>query len=135
MTELGPAWARLEESGCVAGTWGVEGPDGGHLETAYYGVSDALPGIHVIAFAPAGWTEADLGFVTGAAPWASTPLTPRELDVLQLAAQGLSGPQIADQLVVSVETVKTHFVNVYAKLGVRDRAAAVAMGMRLGLID
>jgi two-component system nitrate/nitrite response regulator NarL len=55
--------------------------------------------------------------------------------VLHLAAQGLTGPQIANELVVGLATVKTHFEHIYAKLGVGARVAAVAMAMRLGLID
>jgi ATP/maltotriose-dependent transcriptional regulator MalT len=89
----------------------------------------------VIAFAPAGWTETDLGLLDARPTHASTALTPRELDVLQLAAHGLSGPQIAHELVLSGATIKTHFDNIYGKLAVRDRVAAVATAMRLGLID
>jgi PAS domain S-box-containing protein len=62
-------------------------------------------------------------------------LTPRELEVLQLAADGFSGRKIAERLVVSPSTVKTHFDHIYEKLGVSDRAAAVATGLRLGLIE
>jgi PAS domain S-box-containing protein len=62
-------------------------------------------------------------------------LTPRELEVLQLATNGLSGREIAAQLVVSPSTIKTHFNHIYEKLGVADRAAAVATALRLGLIE
>jgi ATP/maltotriose-dependent transcriptional regulator MalT len=62
-------------------------------------------------------------------------LTPRELEVLALAACGLTGRELADELVVSPATIKTHFDNVYDKLGVRNRAGAVAKAMRLGLIE
>jgi two-component system, NarL family, nitrate/nitrite response regulator NarL len=62
-------------------------------------------------------------------------LCKRELDVLRLAADGHSGPRIAEQLVVSTATVKTHFEHIYEKLGVGDRAAAVAHALRSGLID
>lgn len=61
-------------------------------------------------------------------------LTAREREVLQLMAGGLSGPAIAAQLVVSPATVKTHLEHIYAKLGVPDRAAAVARGVRDGII-
>jgi DNA-binding CsgD family transcriptional regulator len=61
-------------------------------------------------------------------------LTPRERDVLQLAADGLSTPSIAEQLSVSRATVRTHFGNIYLKLDVKSRAGAVAKAMRLGLI-
>ena len=62
-------------------------------------------------------------------------LTPREHEILQLAAQGRSGRRIAEELVVSDSTVKTHFEHIYEKLGVRDRAAAVAEALRQGLIE
>lgn len=66
---------------------------------------------------------------------ARNPLTMRELQVLRLAAEGLSTPQIAAELVVERSTVKTHFDHIYAKLGRSDRAAAVAYALRRGLID
>jgi PAS domain S-box-containing protein len=61
-------------------------------------------------------------------------LTERELEILQLAADGTTGPAIAERLVVSPATVKTHFEHIYEKLGVGDRAAAVAHALRVGLI-
>ena len=62
------------------------------------------------------------------------PVSPRELEVLRLAAEGNTGPRIAAQLGLSPATVKTHFENIYDKLGVSDRAGAVAHAMRIGLI-
>jgi DNA-binding CsgD family transcriptional regulator len=62
-------------------------------------------------------------------------LSPRELEVLRLAAEGHSGPAIARDLVVSPSTIKTHFEHIYAKLGVGDRAGAVAYALRTGMID
>lgn len=64
-----------------------------------------------------------------------TPLTPRERDVLQLAADDLSAPGIAHHLSLSPATVNTHFGHIYVKLEVNSRAGAVAKGLRLGLID
>lgn len=61
-------------------------------------------------------------------------LSPRELEILSLLAAGLSAPQIADHLIIGRTTVKTHLANLYDKLGVGDRAAAVAEGMRRGLL-
>jgi two-component system nitrate/nitrite response regulator NarL len=61
-------------------------------------------------------------------------LTDREGEVLNLLSTGASAPDIASQLHLSAATVKTHLHNLYAKLGVSDRAAAVAEGMRRGLI-
>lgn len=62
------------------------------------------------------------------------PLTNRELEILRLAAEGNGGPGIAEELVISPGTVKTHFENIYAKLGVSDRSSAVAYALRAGLI-
>lgn len=62
------------------------------------------------------------------------PLTPRERDVLQLAADDLSAPGIAEQLRLSPATVNTHFGHIYLKLDVSSRAGAVAKAIRLGLI-
>ena len=62
-------------------------------------------------------------------------LTERESQVLRLIADGLSGPEIGERLYISSSTVKTHVKSVLEKLGVSDRAAAVAEAMRRGLID
>lgn len=63
-----------------------------------------------------------------------TPLTPRELEVLTLAAEGLSGAQIAGALVISTHTVRTHMKNIREKLDAATAAGAVAIVMRSGLI-
>jgi two-component system nitrate/nitrite response regulator NarL len=62
-------------------------------------------------------------------------LTPREHEILELIAAGKSLPAIGKQLYLSVTTVKTHVQHLYDKLGVSDRAAAVASAMRRGLIE
>jgi two-component system nitrate/nitrite response regulator NarL len=62
-------------------------------------------------------------------------LTAREQEVLKLIADGCSAPDIAVRLTVSHGTVKTHLQNLYQRLGVSDRAAAVAEAMRRGLLE
>jgi LuxR family maltose regulon positive regulatory protein len=62
------------------------------------------------------------------------PLSQRELDVLRLLAGDLDGPAIAAELFVSLNTVRTHTKNIYAKLGVNSRRAAVSRGADLGLL-
>jgi PAS domain S-box-containing protein len=64
-----------------------------------------------------------------------SPLTRRERQVLQLAARGLPGPKIAEELGISSATVKTHFTHIYEKLGVAGRASATAEALRQGVID
>ena len=65
---------------------------------------------------------------------AVTVLTPRELDVLKLVAQGLSNPDIARRLVLSEHTVRRHLANILRKLNLSSRTAAAAWGVRTGLI-
>jgi two-component system nitrate/nitrite response regulator NarL len=62
-------------------------------------------------------------------------LSEREAEILRLIADGLSAPEIGAQLFISPSTVKTHVRNLFEKLGVSDRAAAVAEGMRRGLLE
>jgi two-component system nitrate/nitrite response regulator NarL len=62
-------------------------------------------------------------------------LTPREREILTLIAAGRSLPEIANELILGLTTVKTHTQHLYEKLGVSDRAAAVAEAMRRGLIE
>jgi DNA-binding CsgD family transcriptional regulator len=63
------------------------------------------------------------------------PLSAREIEVLHLAAEGHTGRAIAERLFISPNTVRTHFAHIYEKLGVGDRAAAVAQALRTGLIQ
>jgi LuxR family maltose regulon positive regulatory protein len=62
------------------------------------------------------------------------PLSERELDVLRLLATDLDGPDIAGELVLSLNTVRTHTKNIYAKLGVNNRRAAVRRAVELDVL-
>lgn len=61
-------------------------------------------------------------------------LTPREREILRLIAEGHTNAAIAEQLVISPHTVRTHMQNLLRKLGVHSKLAAVAAGLRLGLL-
>jgi DNA-binding NarL/FixJ family response regulator len=62
-------------------------------------------------------------------------LSPREVEVLRLVAEGATNQSAARQLMVSETTIKTHLLHIYAKLEVRDRASAVATAYKRGLLS
>lgn len=63
------------------------------------------------------------------------PLSARELEILHLVARGTTNREAAAKLFISEATVKTHLLHIYAKLGVNDRAAAVAVAFQRGLLS
>ena len=66
--------------------------------------------------------------------WAGESLSPRELEVLALVAEGLKNQEIAAQLFISKATVKTHLIHIFSKLGVENRTAAVTQALACGLL-
>jgi DNA-binding CsgD family transcriptional regulator len=91
----------------------------------------APPSPPVVTTAPA---PAATPFVRDAAQLERVGVTPRELEILELIAQGLSNREIAEQLFVSENTVKTHSSRLFDKLGARRRTQAVQLGKQRGLI-
>ena len=77
---------------------------------------------------------APLAFVRDQSKLESLGITPRELEILELIAQGLSNKEIAERVYVSENTVKTHSSRVFDKLGARRRTQAVQLGKELRLI-
>jgi two-component system response regulator DegU len=61
-------------------------------------------------------------------------ISAREIEVLQLIAEGASPPEVAEKLFISVKTVKNHLSSIYEKLDARDRVQAVLRGLRMGII-
>lgn len=122
-------WADLSRDGWLEGTYEVLRGDGRRRLAEYRAQTGFDTGRRLIVARPA--SPATLA----AADPRGRVLTPREREVLQLAADGLSAAAIAAELSLSVGTVKSHLENVHAKLGVSNRAAAVASALRLGAID
>ena len=67
-------------------------------------------------------------------PPAASPLTKREVEILQLVADGKSTTEIASELFISAKTVKIHLASIYEKLDARDRTQAVLTGVRSGIV-
>ena len=67
-------------------------------------------------------------------PVAETTVSAREIEVLQLIAEGAAPPEVAERLFISVKTVKNHLSSIYEKLEARDRTQAVLKGLRMGII-
>lgn len=126
---------RLADTGSVVGCDQITGSNGRRLDIIYLGLSHVMPGLQLIAFAPADSPEGDSGETERDHPDRRASLTPREIEMLALAADGLSGPELAQRLVLSPYTIHSHFKHIYEKLGVQNRAAAVAKAMRIGVID
>jgi DNA-binding NarL/FixJ family response regulator len=83
----------------------------------------------VLAAYRAGGVQPTSGVITIA------DLTAREVDVLRMIGRGASNEEIADQLVISEATVKTHITRIFYKLGLRDRAAAIVFAFDHGLVQ
>jgi DNA-binding CsgD family transcriptional regulator len=111
------------------------GPDGPVAVLSFYSFEHRVPSAELVRTLTAIGLELGRFLSRRRAELGPRPLSARELEVLRLGAEGLSGPQIAEELVLSPATVRTHFAHIYEKLGVGDRAAAVAQALRTGLID
>ncbi|MBB3037012.1 two-component system nitrate/nitrite response regulator NarL [Hoyosella altamirensis] len=95
-------------------------------------VLDAARGKEVL---PAGLTAGLISEIRRRNQPAGPVLSPREREVLAFMAQGMSIPAMSRQMFLAPSTVKTHVQRLYEKLGVSDRAAAVAEAMRNGLLE
>ena len=122
-------WAEFKADEKQHGAYEVLRADGSRTMVEYRATWNFGPGQHLLVAREIGRRQDQL--------WdrACAPLTHREREVLQLAADGRSPPAIADALYLSPHTVRTHLQHIHAKLGVRDRASAVAVAMRFGLIE
>jgi PAS domain S-box-containing protein len=126
-------WFKFEREGHQEGHYEIRRADGSRAMVQYRATRGFNNGEHLIAIREIAVRP---GLRNGLwAQRARMSLSPRELEVLQLVAEGRSAPEIGEILFVSAGTVKTHLKNIYGKLGARDRASAVAAALRRGMID
>ena len=115
----------------AAGAAGYLSKDADRLE-----ITDAILAVHRGGTVLAPAVQAGVAAEVHSRWRAEVPsLSQRERQVLQMIAEGLSAPEIGRQLYLSPATIKRHLQNLYEKLGVSDRAAAVAEAMRRGLLE
>lgn len=129
-------WTELMSRDSATGPYEVRFPDGSELSVVFCALGNVLPGQHLILFAPAAWPADELVDASdgeAAAPHHS--LSNREREVLSLIAAGADRQEIADELTISVATVRTHVRNLLRKLKARNRAHAIALAIQHGLID
>lgn len=132
---LDSLWAEFKADREQHGAYEVLRADGSRSMVEYRATWNFGPGQHLIVAREMGGRRSkprDAGRWSRAA---RPTLTARERQVLQLAADGRSLREIAEALHLSPGTVRSHLQRIHKKLGVRDRASAVAVALRLGLID
>ena len=95
---------------------------------------ELLAGIRSVARGEVALAPSIAALLVGRMKTPAVTLTPRELEVLALVAQGQSNPTIAVSLHLGEATVKTHLLHAFEKLGVSDRTRAVTRAMELGLL-
>lgn len=104
-------------------------------EAATHGISPSYVGRLLAAFEPPECERAEAISPGSRAQPLVEPLTPRELEVLRLIATGATNREIAEALVIAVNTLKKHITSIYGKLGVHNRARAIVRARELGLTE
>jgi DNA-binding CsgD family transcriptional regulator len=129
-------WQRLIERGQLFGVHELAAGGATGMRIVVVALANVLPGEHLVVLAPADWPDDELlhGEPPAQAPAASI-LSGREREVIALVASGFSLSEIAEQLTISEATVRTHLGNANRKLGARNRAHAVALVLKHGLVS
>ena len=129
--EMAGLWQAFIAAGTQRGTFELQMPDGPRLKIEYSATANIEPGRHlsILMFPPGDHDEP----AVDAAP--TQLLTDREREVLTMVAMGMGSAWIAAALGVSPSTVETHVRHCLTKLGARNRAHAIALGLRAGEIS
>jgi PAS domain S-box-containing protein len=129
-------WATMLAEGRATGDAELVRADGSEVGVQWAGAVETITGrqlVLVVAMSTSRWGARFRRTVAADATGGS--VTARERDVIRLVAQGLTGPEIADQLHIAHDTVRTHVRNAMAKLGARSRAHLVAKALAEGVIE
>lgn len=135
-------WSAFLASGAAEGWYELYVPDRGALPVEFSAVANLLPSRHLALFIPPDSIETAASKRARQAGWtavaaANTPrpqFTKREAEIMTLVASGLQTGPIAERLVVTPETVRSHVQNAMGKLGAHTRAHAVAIALVTGQI-
>jgi DNA-binding CsgD family transcriptional regulator len=143
-SRLEEQWAAFLTSGAAEGWYELYVPDRGPLPVEFSATANVLPSRHLAIFIPAVDASTELAQRDGPSEPAWTPvvaqgrdrwrLTKREREVMTLVASGLQNNEMAERLVLSPDTVKSHVANAMRKLGAHTRAHAVAIALVRGQI-
>ena len=128
-------WRQALHDGRFSGEARLRCADGSEVGVQWAGTAEVITGRHlalVVALSTSRWGRSFRRTI--ALLQASSPLTEREREVVRLMALGSTGPEIADELRISHETVRTHARNAMAKVGARSRAHLVAKALGEGLM-
>jgi PAS domain S-box-containing protein len=128
--EIGRTWLKFRQQGSMTGRWPLRLPSGQVVEVRYIAASDVLPGRHLAVV-----VMADLEHVGPLMATGGRGLTPREREVLALLAAGKNTAGVAEHLVVSPDTARTHIRHILEKLEAHTRAQAIAIAIRHGELD
>ena len=131
-SQVEPLWRAFIRDSVQQGTFELMMPDGARLEVEYSATANVEPGQHlsILMFPPVDTHRQSRDSAGGRAV-----LTDREREVLTMVAMGRGTSWIAPELGVSAATVETHVRNLLDKLGARNRAHAIALGLQAGEIS
>jgi DNA-binding CsgD family transcriptional regulator len=126
-------WAELLARGSRTGNWPLMTGDKRIIEIDYSAIARSSGGLHLIVFVvrrmpSTGGPEVPDGALPGA-------LSQRETEVLRRLALGATGPEIAAEMILGVDTIRTHIRNLKRKLGARTLPHLIAIAIARGLLD
>jgi PAS domain S-box-containing protein len=128
-------WEQALRQSRFTGTTELVAADGSRVSVQWAATTEVITGRRLILFVALSTSRWGRGHRRNVAPSpGGGPLTSRELQIIRLVALGATGPEIADELHIAHDTVRTHARNAMAKVGARSRAHLVAKAIGEGLV-